>query len=61
MDAKDEKPGDEMVLMPRHPTKEMIEAAYWAAHDEDAEGVWDEMIKAWLQSASKGKSASGSG
>jgi hypothetical protein len=38
----------EMVLVPRHPTKEMIEAAYWASLDDDIAGVWEKMIEAWL-------------
>jgi hypothetical protein len=50
----------EMVLVPRRATKEMIDAAYWTAHDENAESVWDEMIAAWLQSQSSGKSSGGS-
>ena len=50
----------EMVLVPSHPTKEMIEAAYWAAHNEDAEAVWEKMILAWLQLKS-GNSESGKG
>lgn len=49
----------EMVLVPRHPTKEMIEAAWADALAEDARGVWEEMIKAWIQST-KGKSEAGS-
>jgi hypothetical protein len=39
----------EMILLPRHPTKAMIEAAYYAALNEDAEGVWEKMIEAWIQ------------
>lgn len=39
----------EMVLVPRHPTKEMIEAAWADAHGEDALGVWRSMIEAWLK------------
>ena len=58
MDAN--KSETEMVLVPRSPTKEMIEAAYYAALDEDAAGVWEAMIKRWIQSSS-GKSESGSG
>lgn len=38
----------EMVLVPLHPTKEMIEAAWAAALDEDASGVWSAMIEAWI-------------
>lgn len=56
----EESTNQEMVLVPRRPTREMIEAAYWAALDEDAEGVWRHMIEAWLQSKS-GNSDSGSG
>ena len=48
----------EMVLVPRHPTKEMIEAAWAEALAEDAVGVWKEMIDAWLQSKT-GKSETG--
>ena len=55
---KGEKPEDqEMVLVPKRATKEMIDAAYWAALDENAESVWGKMIDAWLQSSS-GKSGS---
>jgi hypothetical protein len=50
----------EMVLVPRHPTKSMLKAAWCAAHDEDAVGVWRDMIEAWLQDRI-GNSASGSG
>jgi hypothetical protein len=32
--------------VPREPTQEMLEAAYWAALAENAEGVWEEMISA---------------
>jgi hypothetical protein len=46
----EEVDGVEMVLVPRVPTKEMIEAAYWDANDEDAAGVWGSMIRAWLAS-----------
>ena len=40
----------EMVMVPRFPTKEMLDAAYWDANDEDAAGVWKSMIAAWLSS-----------
>ena len=40
----------EMVLVPRHPTKEMLEAGWYEAHDEDAAGCWREMILAWESS-----------
>lgn len=38
----------EMVLVPRIPTKEMLDAAFWAAHEEDAELVWERMVDRWL-------------
>ena len=50
----------EMVVVPRIPTKEMIRAAWEAATDEDAAGVWRAMIEAFLQS-NIGKSDSGNG
>lgn len=40
-----------MVLVPRHPTKEMLDEAWADAHAEDARGVWDSMIEAWLRRA----------
>jgi len=40
--------GTEMVLVPRRPTPAMIEAAWASALNEDASGVWESMIKAWL-------------
>jgi hypothetical protein len=39
----------EMVLVPRIPTKAMLDAAYYEAMDENAEGVWEKMIGAWNQ------------
>jgi hypothetical protein len=53
MDANedgDKEVGVEMVLVPRTPTKEMIEAGWASAHDEDAVAVWEDMIEAWLAS-----------
>jgi hypothetical protein len=49
-----------MILVPRIPTKEMIEAAYYDAMAEDAAGVWRSMVEAWLQT-STGNSDSGNG
>jgi hypothetical protein len=57
--GEEEKDSD-LVLVPRIPTKEMIEAAYYEALAEDAKGVWEAMIRAWIQ-VSKGKSESGNG
>jgi hypothetical protein len=34
------------VCVPRMPTQEMLDEAYWSALAENAAGVWDEMIKA---------------
>jgi hypothetical protein len=36
-----------MILVPRNPTKEMLEAAWADALAEDAKGVWESMIEAW--------------
>lgn len=47
----------EMVLVPRTPTKEMLEAAWADALGEDAVGVWRSMIDCWVQSS--GNSAIG--
>jgi hypothetical protein len=38
---------EEMVLVPRNPTKEMLEAGWYEAHDENAAGTWRDMIEAW--------------
>lgn len=48
---------DEMVLVPRKPTKEMLEAAWADALAEDAGGVWKSMVENWLQSQSAGNSS----
>ena len=40
----------EMVLVPRRPTPEMIDAAWADALAEDAGGVWKAMITNWLSS-----------
>jgi hypothetical protein len=37
----------EFILVPRVPTIEMLKAGWYEAHDEDAAGVWREMIKTW--------------
>jgi len=42
--------GIEMVSVPRKPTEEMLKAAWADALAEDAAGVWDAMIEAWLAS-----------
>ena len=48
-----------MVLVPYHPTKEMVKEAWEAALAEDAEWVWKEMIDVWLQSQGNSSSESG--
>jgi hypothetical protein len=40
----------DMVLVPRVPTKEMIDNAWAAATAESAPDVWKDMIEAWEQS-----------
>ncbi len=37
----------EYVLVPRNPTKEMIDAGWYEAQDENAEGTWRDMIEAY--------------
>lgn len=43
----------ELVLVPRRPTKEMIEEAWADAMAEDAEAVWTRMIETWLRQQRK--------
>lgn len=45
----------EYVLIPRVPTKEMIDAAYWAALDEDAGAVWEAMIGSYESKAGQAR------
>ena len=45
----------DMVLVPRVPTSEMIEAAWSSALDEDALGVWKAMLCAWELSGQQRK------
>ncbi len=45
----------EMILVPRTPTKEMLEAAWAEALAEDAAGVWKAMIDAWLEQRKLGQ------
>lgn len=52
MDAKKDQKV-EMVLVPRNPTKEMIEAAWAEATAEDAAGVWRAMIEKWESSQNR--------
>lgn len=45
---------EEMVLVPRKPTAEMLEAAWASALEEDAAGVWKSMIREW-ESTTQGR------
>ncbi len=45
----------EMILVPRKPTKAMIEAAWASAQDEQAALVWKDMIDAWESSNEQGE------
>ena len=49
----------EFVSVPRVPTRFMLEAAWADALAEDAEGVWNSMIEAYLSSIGKSASLSG--
>lgn len=49
---------DDMILVPREPTKAMIEAAYDCALAEDAKAVWDAMLSQYENQISKGNSGS---
>ena len=44
----------EMVLVPRRPTREMVDEAWADALAEDAAAVWKTMIEVWLAQISKG-------
>jgi len=41
---------EDMILVPRNPTKEMIDEAWAEALGEDAAGVWNSMIESWEKS-----------
>jgi hypothetical protein len=49
----------EYILVPRVPTKEMLEDGWYEAHEESAAGVWRVMIEAWESSLEKRKVAAG--
>ncbi len=38
---------EDYVLVPRKPTKEMLEDGWYGAHDEDAGATWRLMIEAY--------------
>ena len=46
---------EEMVLVPRIPTKKMLDEAYYAALAEDAGAVWEAMIEEYERHTSLGK------
>jgi hypothetical protein len=45
----DQSKEQEMILVPRRPTKEMLDAAYWPNIDDDIEGLWEAMVDCWLR------------
>lgn len=49
----DETTKPEMILVPRTPTNEMIDAAWASALAEDAEGVWKSMVECWIEQAGR--------
>jgi hypothetical protein len=49
----------EIVLVPRNPTPEMLDAAWADALAEDAAGVWEAMIKCYAESNGKSGAVSG--
>jgi hypothetical protein len=49
----------EFVLVPRTPTKEMLEAAWADALAEDAMGVWRAMVERWESSCKQGELGQG--
>ena len=49
----------DMILVPRKPTAEMLEAAWADALAEDAAGVWEAMIQAYAESNGKAGAVSG--
>jgi hypothetical protein len=38
---------EDFAVVPRVPTKAMLEEGWYEAHEENAAGVWEDMIKAW--------------
>ncbi len=45
----------DMILVPRNPTRAMLEAAVDSAQDEKANLVWKDMIEAWESSIEHGE------
>jgi hypothetical protein len=45
----------EMVMVPRRPTAEMLKAGWYEANDENAAGVWRDMIEAWELAIKRGE------
>ncbi len=52
---------EEMVLVPRRPTSEMLDAAFYPALAEDALAVWNAMIMEYENSLENGKLGLGEG
>jgi hypothetical protein len=57
--GQQEKEESDFVLVPRQPTKEMLEAAWADALGEDARGVWQSMINAYYKSIGNSDSCNG--
>ena len=55
MDTVTGQRNEEMILVPRKPTKEMLYAASDAALAEDAEWVWESMIESYQSSSLVGE------
>jgi hypothetical protein len=44
-------PREDMVWVPRKPTADMLKAEWFEANEENAVGVWRDMIEAWKSSS----------
>ncbi len=61
MDNRDTVTGQcDMILVPRVPTKEMLEEGFYPALAEDARAVWSAMVEEFERQSSLGKSGSDS-
>jgi hypothetical protein len=49
----------DMVLVPRRPTAEMLHAGWASANEEDAAGVWRDMIEEWESTMKDGEFSNG--
>jgi hypothetical protein len=53
-DTVTEQQNEDMILVPRKPTPEMLADGWYGAHDEDAGAVWRLMISAFERSLVEG-------